>query len=361
MHQHQAPLSPTVRRFAIAACGLALVTTATGPAAAGSGGGDPPQFSWQLLDSGTEASLSSLDGVSPDVAWSASVDGVVLRTVDGGATFSDVSPPDSAEVDFLDVEASSAEDALLLSIGPAGAVIYRTHDGGASWQMPYVSTEIFFNCMAMFDRRHGFAFGDPGDTGKFQIIVTGDAGRSWELIDPAGMPDALQDEFGLAYAGNCAAATGRKAFFGTAGAEARVFRSADRGLTWQVSSTSMEFGILALDFRTNKLGLALGEDVSRTTDGGVTWQLVDEEVSPPPTAYDVAWWSDLRGDERSEITDAQRTVFTGGEGGSFVSSDRGKTWEQFSDEEFTNYECVEDTLDCWAAGLDGQIARLVVS
>lgn len=355
MARYQARPVPTTLRNAAITLSVLAVVAAPAVSASAESGGDQPEFGWQLLDSGTGVLLNSLDGVSPDVAWTASVDGQVLRTVDGGETFEDVSPPDSAEVDFIDVEASSADDALLLAIAPTSVSIYRTADGGESWHVPYISPEAFLTSMAMFDRRHGFVVGDPID-GKFQVAVTSDAGRSWELVDPAGMPDAVEGEFGIAFTGNASAATGRKAFFGTVfGTEGRVFRSADRGLTWQVSSTPMD-GVSGLDYRTNRLGLAVNESVSRTTDGGVSWQLAEEP--PPVFAGDIAWWSDLRGDERSAITDAQRTVFTAA---SFVSRDRGKTWEQFAAEEFFSIECAEGTLACWASGDVGQIARLTVS
>jgi len=358
MARYQARSVPTTVLNAAITLSVLAVVAAPAVSASAESGGDQPEFSWELLDSGTDAFLNSLDAVSPDVAWAASLDGVVLRTVDGGATFTDVSPPDSAEVDFLDVDASSADDALLVSVGPAGAGIYRTADGGESWDVPFVSPETFLTSMAMFDRRHGFVVSDPID-GKFQIMVTNDAGRSWELTDPAAMPDALDGEFSFAFTGNAAAATGSKAFFGTA--FARVFRSTDRGQTWEVSSTADECCIAGLDFRTNRLGLAVGENVSRTTDGGATWTLVDEDDAPVGFSGDVAWWSDLRGDERSAITDAQRTVFANADDGSVVSRDRGKTWEQFSDQLFYGIECAEDSEACWGAGELGAVARLVVS
>jgi photosystem II stability/assembly factor-like uncharacterized protein len=344
-----------------AVLGLVAGACIAAPASAddGSAQGDR-QFGWELLDSGTDTFLNNVDAVSPDVAWIGSVLGLVLRTVDGGATFTDVTPPDSAEVAFVDVEASSAEDALLVAFDPTvgQSRIYRTGNGGETWRVAFSSDTSFLDCMAMFDRRHGFAFGDPRD-GKFEVVVTADAGRSWEYIDPAGMPDALVDEAGLANSGNCAAATGRNAWFGTGfAAETRVFRSADFGHTWQVASAPVEFLIAGLDFRTNKLGLAVGFSVARTTDGGATWQHIDEDI--PSNSNDVAWWSDLRGDTRADITDAQKTVFMFGEG-SWVSQDRGKTWAQFSDEHFISVDCVEGGLACFAVGSDGRIAKLTVS
>ena len=199
MARYQPRSVPTTVRNATITLSVLAVVVAPAVSASAAAAGVQPEFSWELQDSGTDVLLNALDAVSPDVAWVASFDGVVLRTTDGGATFTDVSPPDTAEVDFLDVEASSAEDALLIAVGPAGASIYRTADGGESWEVPFNSTTDFFNCMAMFNRRDGFAMGDPVD-GKFQVLVTSDAGRSWDRIDPAGMPVAVEGEAGLGFA-----------------------------------------------------------------------------------------------------------------------------------------------------------------
>jgi hypothetical protein len=290
----------------------------------------------------------------------------------------------------LDVEATSADEALVLAhvFADETTVVYRTTDAGTSWTEAFVSA-TFVNCIAMFDRRHGFAMGDPVD-GKFQIIVTSDRGRSWDLVPSTGMPDALEGEVGVGFGGECAAATGRKAFFGTAaytpsdprlpawggtlpnneftGAETgRVFRSSDFGLTWEVAPTPVRCCIWGMDFRTNRLGLAIGGDflsdpvltdrLARTTDGGVTWVALNDPLLEI-NHVNLAWWSDRRGDERS-VPDAQRTVFATGET-SLVSRNRGKTWELFDDGPMYSIDCVKRDLSCWGAGPDGRIAKLVV-
>lgn len=339
--------------------------------------GGAPGFSWDVLDTGSTGSFRGLDAVSTEVAWAASDSGEVLRTVDGGASFTDVAPPEGVadELLFRDVEARSADVALVLAVGNGEASrIYRTSDGGETWTERFRGDDpaAFFDCMAMFDRRHGIVMGDPVD-GKFQILVTSDAGRTWTYAPADGMPDALDGEFGFAASGTCATATGRKAFFGTGGgAEARVFRSTDFGVTWDVSSTPIQSteagGIFSLDFRTNKLGIAIGGDftlpeeatdaLARTTDGGVTWELVDEAVAPSGYRSGLAWFADRRGDTRELITEDQKTAIAVGPSGSDSSFDRGKTWQPFDDGAFHSVECVKRTTTCWASGPDGRIATL---
>lgn len=393
MRVHPALRSPTRRAFAAVPLALVLAVVPISAASTSAGTGGDPTFSWELIDSGSSAVFSSLDAVSSDVAWVGSIDGQVMLTDDSGTSFTDVTPPydPATGLIVLDVEATSAGEALVLAhvFDDETTVVYRTTDAGTNWTEAYVSA-TFINCIAMFDRRHGFAMGDPVD-GKFQIIVTSDRGRSWNLVPPTGMPDALEGEVALGFGGECAAATGRTAFFGTAAyppqpdgrpsplrgiaptgepagaANGRVFRSADFGVTWDVASTPVRCCIRGMDFRTNRLGLAIGGDFSdpvltdrlaRTTDGGVTWVVVNDPLLEI-NHVSLAWWSDPRGNELISVPEARRTVFATGET-SLVSRDRGKTWELFDDGPMYVTDCVKGSPTCWGAGPDGRIAKLVV-
>ncbi len=347
------------------------------PSADPTQGGDPPPFSWQLLNSGTIGNLVGLDAVSADVAWATSADTAeVLLTTDGGATFNDVAPPEGVAegLQFYDVEARSANEAIVLAsgLGPLSR-IYRTTDGGDTWDEAFraVDGNAFFNCVAMFDKQRGFAMGDPVD-GTFQVIVTDDAGASWSYAPASGQPPVTEGEAGWAASGTCANATGHTAWFGTgAGPEARVLRSDDYGMTWTAASTGLAAGpsggIMGVDFRTNRLGLAVGGDFSggnlglaRSTDGGATWTPVDGSAVPNGYRTGIAWWHDLKGDERVAITDQQKTVFAVGLSGSDVSTDRGKTWAQFDGNAMNTVDCVTNSGACWAAGSGGIIAVLAV-
>lgn len=342
-------------------------------------GGDP-SFSWEVLPTGSTGNFVSLDVVTEDVAWAGSQDTAeVLRTVDGGATFGDVAPPEGPAdgLQFYDVEANSANEAIVLA-GGAGDLsrIYRTTDGGATWTETFRATNpvSFFNCVAMFDEQRGFAVGDPIND-KYQIIVTADAGATWDFVPEDAIPDAQPGEFEWAGSGTCANATGKKGFFGTGNApEARVIRTADYGASWEMAATPVpsgaNAGIFGVDFRTNKLGLAIGGDalansggLARSTDGGVTWELVDPSVAPGTFRTGISWWQDLKGDERDgrvAITPAQKTVFVVGPSGSDVSTDRGRTWTQFDSGSLNTVSCLEGSAVCMAAGPFGTVTRLVV-
>lgn len=191
--------SPVFRHLVVAGCLVGLVAVA--PVSVRVAGDAAPSFSWQILESDSESStFNSVDGVSPEVAWVAGRRrnhrhlkvGQVLLTVDGGVTFADVEPPPRTldGMEFIDIEASSAEHALVLGAFLSRAGIFRTTNGGITWTETFHSDTGALSCMAMFDHREGFVLAGPVD-GKFQVLRTIDGGRSWAFIPGAGMPDAL--------------------------------------------------------------------------------------------------------------------------------------------------------------------------
>jgi photosystem II stability/assembly factor-like uncharacterized protein len=91
--------------------------------------------SWQLKPVDSTEQFRGLDAVSRRVAWVGGSKGSVFRTVDGGETWQNVSPPATAvQLLFRDVEAFGPNRAVVLAVGEADASrIYRTEDGGKSW------------------------------------------------------------------------------------------------------------------------------------------------------------------------------------------------------------------------------------
>ncbi|MGW0516970.1 WD40/YVTN/BNR-like repeat-containing protein [Crossiella sp. NPDC003009] len=317
---------------------------------------------WELQPSGTDARFRGLAAVNREVAWLGGSKGTVLRTVDGGRSWQDVSPPGAAELQFRDIEAFDARTAVALTIGEGEqSRIYRTSDGGRSWTESFRNTDpkAFYDCVGFFDRRHGLAMSDPVD-GKVRVLSTEDGGRSWRVLPSAGMPDALPGEAGFAASGQCLVTSGpRDAWIATGGgAKARVFHTSDRGRTWSVSDTPLASkptaGVFALAFRDRRTGIAIGGDfenpntakdaLARTGDGGRGWQV------PPqaPAGYrSGATW----------LPHSLVGVLAVGPSGSDLSLDGGRHWRQFDAGSFDTVDCTPD-LSCWAAGEKGRVARL---
>jgi photosystem II stability/assembly factor-like uncharacterized protein len=329
----------------------------------------PPQvqganLTWQLTPTDSTARFRGLSAVNRKVAWVSGSLGTVLRTTDGGRSWRNVSPPNVADLQFRDIEAFDADNAVILSIGEGEASrVYRTTDGGRTWTETFRNTEptAFYDCMAFFDRRRGLALSDPVN-GKFRILSTSDGGGSWTVLPDDGMPPALPGEFAFAASGQCVSITGRNAWVATGGgAQARVLHSGDGGRTWTVSVTPLasgpSAGVFAIAFRDRHDGVAVGGDFANPTngvdalaytrDGTRTW--AQPRTAPQGYRSGVIWHPWL-----------YPVVFAVGPTGSDVSIDGGRGWHQFDAGSFDTVDCTDDG-SCWASGEQGRVATLRLS
>ena len=351
-----------LRVAAIAAGGLLLTSQLVPAQASGR-----PSYQWELTPTGSTAQFRGLAAVSKDVAWVGGSAGTVLRTVNGGKSWQNVSPPGAETVQFRDVEAFDPKRAVVLSIGNGeDSRIYRTVDGGKSWTETFRNTDAnaFYDCLDFNDNKRGLALSDPVD-GKFRILATADGGKSWKMQSTAGMPAALPGEFAFAASGTClVAGPGRTAWFATGGGDRpRVFRTVDGGKRWTVADSPMASGeaagIFSLAFRGSLFGVAVGGDflkpteavkaASVTYDGGRSWKLVPADKAPKGYRSGSAF-----------VPNSAATVIAVGPSGSDVSYDGGRSWKQFYDGSFDSVECAGHGVKagCWASGANGAVARL---
>lgn len=313
---------------------------------------------WQQQTIRTNADFRGLCAVSAKVAWVSGTKGTVGRTTDAGRTWSVGTVPGAAKLDFRDVEAFGETTAYLLSAGPgADSRIYKTADGGKSWILQFKNPDpaAFFDAMAFWDDKNGMALSDPVK-GQFQLIVTEDGGTNWQRLSGINLPPALANEGAFAASGTCLVTHGKQdVWFCTGGAKtARVFHSHDRGRNWTVSNTPIlagtdSAGIFSIAFRDQNHGMIVGGDYRKpnapgataaiTTDGGITWTLVDRAF---PYRSGVAWAKD-------------RWVAVG-TSGSDVSLDDGATWKPLDDKNY-NSVAFTSTGEGWAVGPGGRIAK----
>ncbi|MER5774516.1 oxidoreductase [Streptomyces sp. NPDC002039] len=327
---------------------------------------DPHGVGWALKATGKDTvRFRGLAAVNRSTAWLAGSKGTVLRTVDGGRAWRDVSPPGAVAeaLELRDIEAFDARRAVALSIGEGEASrVLRTEDGGATWTETFRNPDprAFYDCLTFFDSRHGLAVSDPVD-GKFRVLSTDDGGRNWRVLPDAGMPAALPGEAGFAASGQCLVTAGsRDVWLATGGSTvARVLHSADRGRTWRVTESPVPAGdpargVFALAFRDRTTGLAVGGDyrtgeaspraAAVSADGGRTWR---PSTTPPP-AYrsGVTWHPYLR-----------TAALAVGPTGTDVTLDGGRTWRALEEGSYDTVDCAADG-GCWAAGEKGRVARL---
>jgi photosystem II stability/assembly factor-like uncharacterized protein len=313
---------------------------------------------WQKQNVDTDAGFRGLAVVSEKVVWASGTGGTVIRTIDGGRSWDVIKVPDAEKLDFRDIEAFDANTAYVLSIGEGEASrIYKTTDGGKSWKLQFKNTDpkAFFDALAFWDEKNGMAMSDPVD-GKYLLIRTTD-GENWQLTGNDKMADAKPGEAAFAASGTCLLTQGRdNIFLVSGGADARVFRSDNRGLTWLVADTPIVkgapgSGIFSIAMYDKKRGVIVGgnyekpdeagNNLALTTDGGRTWTL----------------GTGLSGYRSAVAYIDRNTLIAVGTNGSDISTDGGKSWKNLDRENY-NAVAARGRRAVWAVGPKGHVARL---
>ena len=245
------------------------------------------------LDSRVESSFRGLSVVNQKVVWVSGTGGTVLRTIDGGKNWENISVPNMEKIDFRDVEGFNKNTAIVMGIA-SPARFYKTTDGGQNWKLVYFDDRegVFFDGMSFWNKNDGIAFSDPVD-GEHLLIRTTDGGDTWHEIPKEGFPHKLNPEFGFAASGTGIPVQGRKTvWLGMGGVKSRVFKSEDGGMNWSVAETPVvhggqSTGIYSVAFKNKKVGISVGGDYTNqsikntmayTNDGGATWHLPEKQT-----------------------------------------------------------------------------------
>jgi photosystem II stability/assembly factor-like uncharacterized protein len=320
--------------------------------------------SWTVQTTGIATNLRGVSAVhgtgaaNPSVVWASGSNGVILQSVDGGQNWKRLHVLDDDTLDFRGIRAFDEKTAYVISSGDGDkSRIYKTTDGGLTWEMQYTDKRpgFFLDDIACFTETHCFVLGDPID-GKFLILATED-GKTWHDLPRDNMPAIITGEGAFAASGTSLAIYGKSdIYFGTGGgATARVFHSSDLGRTWTVSETPLaagnpSSGVFSVLRIPNAIIVTGGDyrvanGTSRvaafSTDGGATWQLATSQ----PGGY------------RSTVAVLDgSTLVCAGPNGEDISTDAGKNWAH-TDSTNLNSIVVLDAKNAWAAGARGTIAH----
>lgn len=315
---------------------------------------DTPLQVQPLAAHASGARLRGLSAVDARVAWASGQNGLVLRTLDGGAHWQAVPIAEAASLDLRDIEAFDADHAVALSIGPGEASrLYRTDDGGRSWREVARNRDPqgFWDCMA-FDRDRGLLLGDPVD-GRYQVLQTLDAGRSWRRL--AEGPRALEGEAAFAASGSCIARMAGGWVVSTGGAAARLHLQRDGQRGWRAVDAGMARGIASAGvFSATAQGsgvFAVGGDYRAEQAPGNAAALVSSD------ADGVRVLSQPRG-YRSGVACAASGLPCIAVGPGGVDAFDGEQWTPLGDTGFDAVDIANSVA--WLSGADGRLARIVL-
>jgi photosystem II stability/assembly factor-like uncharacterized protein len=190
-----------------------------------------PEFlSIRFADKKRGLAIGSLLNAKGDVT-----DSLVMRTDDGGETWTRIVVPSRVELFHLDFDGASRG----WIVGDKGLILATT-DGGMTWRTQTSgATRALFN-VDFRDESFGFAVGGGGT-----ILRTEDGGAHWEKIitqftDTFKRVDFADDKNGW-----------------IVGHNGSVLRSTDRGRTWEHQESGVSTNLYGL-FMTKKYGWAVG-------------------------------------------------------------------------------------------------------
>jgi photosystem II stability/assembly factor-like uncharacterized protein len=289
----------------------------------------------------------AVDPSSPDTVWvgtgetwarnSVSAGDGVYRTEDGGQSWSHLGLPESERIARILVNPEDGSEVFVCATGPLWSAggergVYRTRDGGESWERVLEIDEdtgcaelamdpqdpgILYAGMWDFRRQPWtFRSGGPGSG----LYRTRDGGESWEELTE-GLPSGTKGRIAVA----AAPSRPNRVYALVEADTTALYRSDDLGESWEKVNTSTTvqmrpfyFALVVVDpedhDRVYKPGFALGV----SEDGG-------ESFTSPFTN---AFGGGVHSDHHALWIDPNNPHFLalGTDGGVYISHDRGAHW-----------------------------------
>jgi photosystem II stability/assembly factor-like uncharacterized protein len=213
--------------------------------------------------------LNSIDFVQGR-GYAAGEAGTVLRTDDGGATWSGLATGTSADLNRLQV----LDPETLIALGGDGCVLRRSDDAGATFRKVFIITEQ--NCagpieaFTFVDRQTGYLLVRGGN-----VYRTTDAGQTFSRQTAVPGSDSSNNPSGnravdIAFT---SADSGVAFVQPPNGAPSIAFSTTDAGNSWKPIDAVAPGSVRRLWFFDAQNGFAVGANtLLATTDGGKTWK-----------------------------------------------------------------------------------------
>jgi photosystem II stability/assembly factor-like uncharacterized protein len=293
-----------------------------------------PQGAWSYLGTiPSGANINSISVVDQNVIFVAALGNGLYRSLDGGATWELKSKGLGANGDLYGISATDSLNCWVGWLNRTGspASVYRTTDGGSSWLLQWSLTGSFPDGIKMFTSQYGIVIGDPRGNGlPYQFRFTTNGGTNWNLspsspiaTNECGVTNAFDFiDTNTIWVGSANTVSGA--------ITCNIYRTTN-GIngTWSntsVAGTGINTGLfyqaIAFIDKNNGLAGSNGNNILRTTNGGVTWS----SVTPPSnekyfSAINMYGFKDGSNVIRMSLVDS--TAFH-----CFKTTDLGTTWTE---------------------------------
>ncbi|MGC1523768.1 MAG: hypothetical protein WA803_19660 [Steroidobacteraceae bacterium] len=263
-----------------------------------------------------------------DVTWG----GGVFKSIDAGATWTDVGLKDTRQIGALIVDPADPDIVLVAAIGHAFGPnsergVFRTSDGGKTWSRVLYKNDLTGAIDLAADPRNPkviyaalwqvrrqpwtFQSGGPGSG----LYRSSDGGVTWSQLTGHGLPEGILGRIDIAIS----AADPHRIYAMIEAKEGGLYRSDDGGTTWRrvsddgrLRQRAWYFSKIYADPNAVDTVYALNTGMLRSVDGGKTFNLV----------------AATHGDHHALWIDPgnSKSLINANDGGASISLDAGNTW-----------------------------------
>ncbi len=233
-------------------------------------------INWVPQNSGVTYQLTHMQFLDANNGYAASYSfpgGKLLKTVNGGSTWNDISinRPDARVAGWW----FFAADTGFIAIGDANysnVRILKTVNGGNSWDTIYFGGNEWISDFSFPDRNNGYA-----TMSSSKILKTSDGGNNWTVLNNIGGELWMS---GIHFFNKDIGIVGGGDYYTNGGS---IFKTTDGGTTWQTLSN--EYGPSFMQFTTLSTGYAVAQNANwsfkkiiKTTDAGVNWTFDNTQI-----------------------------------------------------------------------------------
>jgi len=233
---------------------------------------------WAKMPSGTTKSLRAIFLVG-DKGWIVGDDRTILRTEDGGDSWSALQTDLPSYTTLYDVHFTDASTGWVIT----DSKIYKTTDGGNMWVEKFAEPDVtyWFESISFATSTTGVAVGTWGRTYR-----TTDGGETWQKIE-AGSASWMYDIQFYDATHGCTAGLRASRISITVGGglfgdevtididnpQYTLWETADGGASWTQRNFAYSGRLYGVQFLNATTGWTVGTNgaVFRTEDGGATW------------------------------------------------------------------------------------------
>jgi photosystem II stability/assembly factor-like uncharacterized protein len=227
---------------------------------------------WDILNQGIDGSLNTIDFINENTGWITGYGGTLLKTEDGGVSWSSLPTEEKLEIEMIDFVNDSVGWAIKVQSQEEYDIygIIHTQDGGQTWDAQYNSETILSSIYAV-DDSVVYIIGRYG-----KILKTSDGGTNWIDISPNLTDKSLYSAWFIdAEVGLISGDFDDNSF---------ILKTGDGGNTWDETIISEFNNIADLQFFNDSCGYFSASDVDHdfilcaTTDTFNTW-IIKSKVS----------------------------------------------------------------------------------